>query len=262
MRRALVVLVTASGLLAGCAGLDALFPGRTSEEERQAFARATETLETDPALAERRLEAFLRAWPKSRLADDAGMKLAEIALARGDSDTALERYYSVVRSHPDGDRSDAARVEAARLEYARGNAGDAARIMGRTRLAKLSPEERRVAYRVLADVLSDPVARLRFLSKLRAEEPDEDAVALIDVEIDEVLQDLEERGLDRAAGQLGSRPPAARVLLTAAERALDAGDVERARRAAERAVQDSIRWAVDRVAPELPSEADLQPDDA
>ena len=32
--------------------------------------------------------------------------------------------------------------------------------------------------------------------------------------------------------------------------------------AAERAVQDSIRWAVERVAPELPSEADLQPDGA
>jgi ABC-type branched-subunit amino acid transport system substrate-binding protein len=128
-------------------------------------------------------------------------------------------------------------VGAARLEYARGNEGDAARIMGRTRLNRLSPEERRGAYRVLADVLSDPVARLRFLSKLRAEEPDEDAVALIDVEIDEILRELDARGLDRAADQLGTRAPAARVQVTIAERALEAGDLRSARRAVERAAR-------------------------
>jgi ABC-type branched-subunit amino acid transport system substrate-binding protein len=235
MRRALVFLVAAASLLTGCAGLGGLLPTRASEEERTAFAQAMEPLADDPALAEQRLEAFLRAWPKSPLASDAAMQMAEIALARGDRDTALRRYYFVVRSHPDGDRSDAARVEAARLEYERGNVGDAARIMGRTRLTRLSPDERRAAYRVLADVLSDPVARLRFLSKLRAEEPDEDAVALIDVEIDEILRELDARSLDRASGQLGSKPPAARVLVTAAERALEAGDFERARAAAERA---------------------------
>jgi hypothetical protein len=88
MRRAPAILVVAVALLAGCAGLDGLFSGRASEEERAAFARAEEALPDDPALAEERLEAFLRTWPKSPLADDAAMGMAEIALARGDPTTS------------------------------------------------------------------------------------------------------------------------------------------------------------------------------
>jgi len=202
-----------------------------TEEERSAFTAAMSTVESDPDLAEQRLAAFLENWPRSPLADDAAMEIASLELAGGDREGALAHYTFVIREHPDGDRHDAARVRAAQIESARGNTGDAARIMGRVRLEKLAPEEQRRAYRVLADVLSDPVAQLRWLARLRAEEPDADAVALIDVEIDEILHGLDGRGLARAAKQIDSEIPAARIQITRAERALDAADLDEVREA-------------------------------
>jgi hypothetical protein len=151
------MLVVLALLVAGCAWLEGPREPKTSEEERRAYGDALSTLVDDPEGTERALQEFVRLYPASPLADDAGMRLGEIALARGDTDAALRRFYWVVRSQPKGDRVDAARVEIARLEYARGNAEAAAAVLQRAKLSKLSSAERRVAYRVLASVAEDPV---------------------------------------------------------------------------------------------------------
>ncbi len=231
----LAVITVVVALLGACAGFERISRAPATEEERGAFAAAMASVESDPDVAVQRLASFVETWPNSPLAADAAMELARLELARGDREGALAHYTFVIREHPDGDRHDAARVYAAEIELARGNAGDAARIMGRTREDRLSPEEKRRAYRVYADVLSDPVARLRWLAKLRAAEPDPDAISLIDVEIDEITRSLDARGLARAARQIDQEIPAARIRITRAERALDADDFDEARRALERA---------------------------
>ena len=237
MQRTLATLLALALLLGGCAVLEGPLAPQTSEEERRAYGNALSTLVDDPEGTERALQEFLSLYPASPLADDAGMRLGEIALARGDAGAALRRFYWVVRNHPKGDRVDAARVEIARLEYARGNANAAAAMMGRTRLSNLSSAERRVAYRMLASVAEDPVERLRWLARVRSAETDVDAVALQDVEIDQLLLQMDAVDLLRASEQIGREIPAARVLLMAANLALDAGDLEGARQAVERASQ-------------------------
>lgn len=236
MGRALPAVLVAVGLLAACAGFEGISRGPATDEQRRAFAAATSAVDSDPVAAEARLNEFLEKWPRSPLADDAAMRLAEFALSRGDRDAALTHYTFVIRRHPDGDQHDAARVWAAEIEALRGNAGGAANIMGRVRIERLGRRERLVAYRVLADVVSAPVSRLHWLSRLRADESDADAVALIDVEIDEVLAGVEEDELGTAARQAGATIPAARIELTIAERGLEGGDLGDVRAALERAV--------------------------
>ena len=50
----------------------------------------------------------------------------------------------------------------------------------------------------------------------------------MDVEIDEIIRSLDSRSLARAARQIEDAIPAARILVTRAERALDAGDLDEA----------------------------------
>jgi ABC-type branched-subunit amino acid transport system substrate-binding protein len=140
-----------------------------------------------------------------------------------------------VNHPPDATAPDGARHAVARLEAARGRRDVAASELGRARIAKLPPDERRAAYRVLADVANDRVAALRWLSRLRAEETDAQAVARIDAEIDVALGAMSAADLDRAAEQLGDQIPAARVLARRAELAITQGDLDAARGALESA---------------------------
>ena len=231
---ALALLPLAAALLA-CAGAPGRLASAPPAAEREAYAAAMAPLPRDPAGAERRLSEFLQRYPESSLADDAGLELGRIALARGDKQTALARLRAVVERYPGGDRSDSARVELAQLEAARGNKELAASELGRVRIAKLPPEERRVAYRVLADTTPDPVASLRWRARLRAEETDPERIARIDAELDRALDGFSAADLDRAAEQLGDQTPAARALARRAELALAQGDPETARRAWESA---------------------------
>jgi ABC-type branched-subunit amino acid transport system substrate-binding protein len=222
-----------AGLLAvalGCAAARERLTG-APDAERQAYAAARASQARDPAGAERRLAEFLERHPDSTLADDAGLELGRLALARGDQETALERFRDVIERHGSADRADSARVELARLEAARGRREVAASELGRTRLAKLPAAERRVAYRVLADVAPDRVASLRWLARLRAEETEPEAIARLDAEIDVALGAMSAADLERAAEQLGDQVPAARALVRRGELALAAGDLEAAREA-------------------------------
>lgn len=226
-RAALVWLLCSS-----CAGLPVV-PSRVSEEQRAEYAAAESAPDVEQALG-----AFVTAHPRSALADDAALRLGRLAEARGAADAAAAHYAWVIENHPGGDRSDAARLALARLELARGERAAAGRALAQIRLSRLSEEERRAAHRALADASDDPVERLRWLARVRADVVgDEDAAALVDVEIDEQLLYLDRADLLRAADQIGRDVPAARALLKAAELSLDADDVSGARRQVSRAAR-------------------------
>jgi len=229
--RASAAILSGLLLLSGCAGLEGRVGPRASEEERRAYSAALSQQADDPGAAERAFTEFLVRYPSSVLADDAAKRLAEIALDQGDEDLALRRFHEAVRQYPDSDSVDAVRIAIARLEYGRGNALAAAAMIKKARLSRLDAVEQREAFRLMLDVSDDPARKLRWLSRLRRAEGDEDAVALVDVEIDALIQQMEAIDLFRAAEQIGRQIPAGRALLKAADLSLDQGEIDRARRA-------------------------------
>jgi ABC-type branched-subunit amino acid transport system substrate-binding protein/predicted negative regulator of RcsB-dependent stress response len=235
MGRECTALVVALALLAACAGPSRPAREAASEEERRAYHAANSLIESDPAAAERGFEDFLRRWPDGPLAPKAEGRLGDIALERGDLEEALRRFYGVVRHYSDSEISDVIRVRIAEIELDRDNPRAATKVLGRARISRLSNENKRSAYRVLASAAPDSVAKLRWLARLRVIEPDEDAVAFIDVEIDSLIVQLDERNVDRAIDQIGREIPAARLLLRRAVLALEEGDLERAEKSWKRA---------------------------
>jgi ABC-type branched-subunit amino acid transport system substrate-binding protein len=208
---------------------------KVSENERLDYAAALSVPSDDSAAAESRLEAFIEKWPRSSLSGDASIRLAEIALARGDQVTALGHYDYVIRNFPNGNRVDSAKVGAASIEFDRGNADAALRALDRVQLRRLTDAERQRANRILADSARDPVAKIRWLGTLRASESDEGSQARIDAQIDELLAQLDRLQLAMVAKRVEPEIPAARALLASADRALDVGDYDIARREIERA---------------------------
>jgi ABC-type branched-subunit amino acid transport system substrate-binding protein/predicted negative regulator of RcsB-dependent stress response len=234
LKRTLSILVLALGWLA-CSGFGLHKDAKVSEPERLDYASALSRLAEDPAAGEQRLLAFVQTWPQSPLSGDASIRLAELALARGDQDAALEHYYYVVRNLPNGNRIDSARLGAASIELDRDNPDAAMRALAGIELRRLSEAERQTASRLLAGSARDPVAKIGWLSSLRAGEPDEQARARIDGQIDDLLAQLDDSQLAQVAKRVEPEIPAARALLVSAERALDAGDYAEARRGIEQA---------------------------
>ena len=168
---------------------------------RRASARPTprrwRRCRRDPAGAERRLSEFLEQLP-GQLARRrrAGSSSAGSRCARGDREAALTRFRAVRRRATR--TATAADSRARRAGAARGRARPARGGRQRAR-ARAHLEARagrtRVAYRVLAEVASDPVASLRWRSRLRAEETEPGArSARIDAELDRALDGLSAAG--------------------------------------------------------------------
>ncbi|TDJ19816.1 MAG: penicillin-binding protein activator [Deltaproteobacteria bacterium] len=229
--RASAAILSGFLLLSGCAALVGGDGPRASEEERRAYAAAVSQQADDPGAAERAFTEFLARFPSSVLADDASKRLGQIALDQGDEDLALRRFHQTLSNYPDSDSVDAVRIAIARLEHGRGNALAAAAMIKQARLSRLNVVEQREAFRLMLDVSDDPARKLRWLSRLRRAERDEDAVALVDVEIDTLIQKMEAIDLFRGAEQIGRQIPAGRALLQAADLSLDQGEIDRARRA-------------------------------
>jgi ABC-type branched-subunit amino acid transport system substrate-binding protein len=234
LKRTLPILLFALGWLA-CSSFGPGKGAKVSENERQDYAAALAVPSDDTAAAESRLEAFIEKWPRSSLSGDASIRLAEMALARGDQATALRHYYYVIRNFPHGNRVDSAQVGAASIEFDRGNADAALRVLDGVQLRRLTDAERQQANRILAETARDPVVKIRWLATLRASESDEPALARVDAQIDELLAQLDRLQLAMVAKRVEPEIPAARALLAAADRALDAGDYDTARREIERA---------------------------
>ncbi len=239
MRRSpsILLLVASTLVWLACSSFGLRPQATVSEAERHDYAAALSVLADDPAEAEQRLIAFVQRWPRSPLSGDASVRLAEMALARGDRDVALLRYEYVIRNFPHGNRVDSARVGAASIELDRGNPGAAMRALEGLHVSRLSGEERQRANRLLAASARDPVAQLQWLASLRAAETDERLIARIDAEIDGLLAQLDRAQLALVAKRVEPEIPAARALLAGAERALDVGDYDGARSSIERAAR-------------------------
>ena len=234
MRRTLVVAMALPLLLLGCAGLTER-TAPVTVEERLAYDEARAQLEADPAAGERQHEAFLSTHPGSGLAAEAALALGESRRARGDDEGALRAFRTALEKRPRNEVADLARLGVAELELARGDIAAATTAIRPLRMSRLPAERRPAAYRVLADTATEPVAKLRWLAQLRRATQGDDAIALVDVEIDELLLRLPARDLQRAADQVEPEIPAARILLASAMLALDAGDVQGAQEDFERA---------------------------
>ena len=126
---------------------------------------------------------------------------------------------------------DRARVRLAGLALERGDSAEARRWIEPARLSRLGESDLRNAYRALAESAERPAERLRWLAFLRGQVADPAERAALDLEIDTELAALPADELAVAARQVGDRPPAARLYLALAERALADGRTEEAREA-------------------------------
>jgi branched-chain amino acid transport system substrate-binding protein len=232
MRRTarLAIGVAAALWLVGCA---ASLPGRpvVTPAEQSAYEAAQKEVTRKPSAGRAALTRFIEEHPDSPLANKARVTRGDLLLASGDQAAALADFQEVVRRAPRSDVAEIARVRIARIELARGDARSARDTLGRVRLARLAPADRADAYRTLADSADDGVSRVVWLSKLRAETPQPEAVEAIDARIEVALARLSEPELEQLGKELGDAPPAASVALTRAELLLDAGDVEASRAA-------------------------------
>ncbi len=230
MRRA--ALLAAGLALGACQAPD------VPASDRQAYHAALRAVAHDPEAGADALRDFVDARPKSPLADDAALRLSESLVEQARDDEAMRRLAWLLRTHPDGDRSDAARLLLARLQRARGQKASAYRTAQGVRLSLLTTERRAEAERLLADLAGesgDRAGRLRWLARLRGDQGPERDIERVDAELEAALAALEPAGLERAAGELGRAVPAARVRLRQAELALAQGDREEAVRLFERA---------------------------
>jgi ABC-type branched-subunit amino acid transport system substrate-binding protein len=100
------------------------------------------------------------------------------------------------------------------------------------RVGRLSAEQKRMFYRLKAELADDRVVRLRWLATAREAaieaEAREESLELIDAELQHVVDALSALELLRAADMLRSRTPAGRVALRLAQKHMDAGDYEAA----------------------------------
>ncbi|HEY8122916.1 MAG TPA: ABC transporter substrate-binding protein [Myxococcota bacterium] len=213
-----------------------------AEEEpapERAYSEALRVASENPEHGAEQLAEFMRKNPRHPLADDAGLRVAEIyqqAGQRRDARAMLERVLDL----PPGDQTERARLRLAQLLRV-GNdlprAYETARTLGFT---ALSAPEREQAHRMLADLapeLGKKRAQLRWLGQLRGDVRGSASVAAVDGEIDREIAALDDDALVRAASALGKRVPAARMWLRSAERALARGD----REAAEAALEEARR---------------------
>ncbi len=201
-------------------------------EEQMAYDHAVSVLPANPEEGARRLEAFLRTHRTSPLAEQAAYQRAQLALDRRDRATAVFGLGWLVRNPPRGDRSDLARVKLARLYNQTGDPGMARRVLSDLRIRRLSSEQKRLAYRLRAELTEDRAARVQWLAASRAAAVDfgvrDESLELIDAEIVAAVDDLTLSELQRAFELLDDRPPAGRVALRLAQKSMDLGEYDEA----------------------------------
>ncbi|MEM7412275.1 MAG: penicillin-binding protein activator [Myxococcota bacterium] len=193
-----------------------------SEEERRAFAQAERAVAAGPEEGREAFESYLRRYPDGALSPDAHLALGALAQEEGDLPRAMRHYAEA--ADQGGTAGDRARVKLAAIELERGNPVAARRWVKPVRLSRLEGPELRNAYRALAESAETPPERLRWLALLRTAVP-EGELSAVDLEIDTLLGQLSMEELRASRRYVGDRPPAARVYLTLAERALEAGDL-------------------------------------
>ncbi|MBW2241353.1 MAG: penicillin-binding protein activator [Deltaproteobacteria bacterium] len=194
---------------------------------RSAYLDALAVLAADEAAGRSALGTFLQANPNSLYADDAALRLAELALAEGRTDEARRHLEWAVQHHSTGDKSDAIRLELAGLELDAGENEAAVRTAEAIRISLLDGERRRRAHVLRAAVAranGDSDEELRWLGRVRADQDEPEETARVEARIDELLAGLDAEALEQAGQSLGRRQPAGRLWLHRAERALAEGN--------------------------------------
>ncbi|MEZ4355513.1 MAG: ABC transporter substrate-binding protein [Myxococcota bacterium] len=243
-------IVTVVVVLAGSWGCALRGPAPVPPEQRAAYDAAMGHLPADPRAAEVALEAFLATHPRGPLADDALEQLAQIAFAEDRPEDGTRLLGRILSEHADGDRAAAARLRLAEIEYGRDKRVAARRLLEALDVDDLSVAERRVALRLRVLLSRTPVERLRRLADLRASLEQELEAAMVegvavdrartrlsavDHEIDEMIHSAVTPELESLLRELRSRPPASRVAIALARRALDAGQLDLAQERIDRA---------------------------
>lgn len=202
-----------------------------SASEQATFDQATALARTNPEQAIARLETLRRENPDSSIADEIALSLAQIYLAKKDDGRAANALERGLKGQPSGNRSDEVRLLLAQLEAKRGRRETAYQVLAPVRLGNLTVAQRREALRLLADLARarrDPVNAVLWLARLRAEAPDDDAVALVDVEIDQQLGEMGRPELEQLVPKLKGAVPAGRARIRQAELAIQMGQLDAA----------------------------------
>lgn len=222
--------------LAALIALALAVPSAAAEEKQtpeRTYAEALRIAGEDASLGAELLGEFVRKYPRHPLADDAGLRVAQIQQAAGDrrdAQAALERVLAL----PPGDQTERARLQLALLQRQQHAGAEAYETARKLAFTSLSGPERAEAHRLLADLaleLGKPRARLRWLGQLRGDVRSSAQIAALDAELDREIAALSDDALARTASALGSRVPAARLWLRSAERALARGEREDAQAA-------------------------------
>lgn len=161
--------VVALAWATACSG-PGLAPQHVPDAERAAYEAALARVPAGQtgAAAGRPLEEFLAAHPASPMADDAALRLAELAFEGGRQEDGLRWLGNVLTQYPGSDREPTARLRLAQAEYARDRRVAARGLLDPVDFRRLAPEDARAALRLRVSLAMTPVERMKNLSRLRS----------------------------------------------------------------------------------------------
>ncbi|HIF91725.1 MAG: ABC transporter substrate-binding protein [Myxococcales bacterium] len=247
LRVAGIALVLA--LQFGCA-LSGSGPAPIPLEQRAAYDAAMGNLPANSRAAADQLEAFITRFPRSQLSDDALEQLSQIAFANGRQELGMRHLGQILRDYRKSDRAAPARLRLAQLEYARGHAETARRLLDSLDLRRLALPQQRAALRLRIALARTPVERMEQLSLLAAKLREVDGSARIDSvgrtrlesrintvdrELSGLIESAASAELEAMVSSLRRRPPASAIALELSRRALDSGQLDLASRRIDRA---------------------------
>jgi len=235
-----ILILMAVAWTAGC-GLTGGASRPVPDEQRVAYDAALRNVGTRPAAAASAFEAFIARYPASPMADDAALRLAELAFAGGHDDEGLRWLGTVLTQYPGSDGEPRARLRLAQYEYARNRRVAARGLLDPVDFRRFSDEDARDALRLRVALAQTPVERMEALSRLRASLSDaarskrldpstrsglETQQRSVDHEIDAAIAGAAPAELEAMFERLGKRSPAGAVALELARRAVEARDDE------------------------------------
>lgn len=232
-----------------CAG-PGFSPERVPNEQRAAYDAALAKPARGPGGPQgKALEEFIAAYPASPMADDASLRLSELAFEDGRQDDGLRWLGGVLTQYPGSDREPTARLRLAELEYAHDRRVAARGLLDPVDFRRLSPSDARAALRLRVSLAQTPVERMQNLAKLKTALRDDTKRARGDVKTAGPLE-AQQRDVDQEIGELiaSAAGPELEAMLEDLDRRSPSGAVafELARRAVSEADADEAKRLVDR----------------
>ena len=237
-----VVIGIALAWSTACA-VPGLAPESVPDNQRAAFESALRPTSADPASPRAGLEAFLKKYPASPKADDAILRLAEIAFESGRQEEGVRWLGTILTQYPGSDREPTARLRLAELEYGRDRRVAARGLIAPVDFRRISDEDQRAALRLRVSLSQTPVERMENLAELQTSlretakrghtaagdpSPLEAQLRGVDQEVDELIENAAPAELDSMLEALDRRPPAAAIAIELARRAVEGGEVTQA----------------------------------